>query len=57
MLAGGAAFYGVSQILGQQEEPEIVQEKQEPEEAGEQQKQKQEAEETPAEVRTKIIRN
>ena len=50
-LAGGAAFYGVSQILGQQEEPEIVQEKQEPEEAGEQQKQKQEAEETPAEVK------
>ena len=46
-----AAFYGVSQILGQQEEPEIVQEKQEPEEAGEQQKQKQEAEETPAEVK------
>ena len=42
-LAGGAAFYGVSQILGQQEEPEIVQEKQEPEEAGEQQKQKQSA--------------
>ena len=41
----------MSQILGQQEEPEIVQEKQEPEEAGEQQKQKQEAEETPAEVK------
>ena len=53
-LAGGAGFYGASQIMDHREEPPAVQEEQEEppqQETEEQQEPEQEAEETPVEVR------